>query len=96
MGFNLSKNLSDQIADHLIDKVIRFEITPGERIYEQKVAEEMGVSRSPVREAFRILEKTGLVELVPRCGARVKGLSKKSIESYCDVFALLFGHVVRR
>ncbi|MBU1170838.1 MAG: GntR family transcriptional regulator [Proteobacteria bacterium] len=96
MVFKISKNLSDQIADYLIDKVIHLEIAPGERILEQKVARELGVSRSPVREAFRILEQTGLVELIPRCGVRVTGLSEKSIDAYCDVFSLLFGHVVRR
>jgi DNA-binding GntR family transcriptional regulator len=94
--FKISKNLSDQIADHLIEKIIRFEISPGDRLLEQKVAEDLGVSRSPVREAFRVLEKTGLVKLVPRCGVKVTGLSEKNIEAYCDLFTLLFGHVVRR
>jgi DNA-binding GntR family transcriptional regulator len=94
--FKITKNLSDQIADHLIEKIIRFEISPGDRLLEQKVAEELGVSRSPVREAFRILEKTGLVQLVPRCGVKVTSLSEKRVESFCDVFTLLFSHVVRR
>jgi DNA-binding GntR family transcriptional regulator len=49
MTFKISRNLSEQIADHLVDKVIRFEIMPGERIYEQKISEELGVSRSPVQ-----------------------------------------------
>ena len=94
--FKISKNLSDQIADHLIDRIIRFESAPGDRLLEKKVAEEMGVSRSPVREAFQILEKTGLVQLIPRCGVKVTGITEKRIEAYCDVFTLLFGHVVRR
>ena len=96
MGFTASKNLSDQIADYLIEKVINLEIAPGERILEQKVAEELGVSRSPIREAMRILEQTGLVKIIPRCGARVSLISEESIEGYCDVFILLFGHVVQR
>ncbi len=94
--FKPTKNLSDQIADHLIEEIITFKISPGDRLLEQKVSEELGVSRSPVREAFRILEKTGLVELIPRCGARVSGFTEKNIDAYCDVFAMLFGHVVRR
>ncbi|GAB6096746.1 GntR family transcriptional regulator [Desulfatiferula olefinivorans] len=96
MTFNPSKNLSDQIADHLIDQVISLAILPGERILEQKIAKELGVSRSPVREAFRVLEQTGLVELVPRCGARVTAITEERIEAYCDVFILVLGHVVRR
>lgn len=94
--FKAAKNLSEQIAEHLIEQIIAFKMPPGERVPEQKVAEELGVSRSPVREAFRILEKTGLVELVPRCGVRVTGFNEQRIESYCDVFTLLFSHVVRR
>ena len=94
--FKTAKNLSEQIAEHLIENIINFKIPPGDRLLEQKVSEELGVSRSPVREAFRVLEKTGLVELVPRCGVKVTGFTEKRIEAYCDVFILLFGHVVRR
>lgn len=96
MGFNASKNLSDQIAEYLIDQVVSLKIVPGERIMEEKLAKELGVSRSPVREAFRILEQTGLVELVPRCGIRARAITEKSIEDYCDMFILLLGHVTRR
>jgi DNA-binding GntR family transcriptional regulator len=96
MTFNPSKNLSDQIADYLVDQVISLAFLPGERILEQKIAKELGVSRSPVREAFRVLEQTGLVELVPRCGARVTAITEERIEAYCDVFILVLGHVVRR
>jgi DNA-binding GntR family transcriptional regulator len=94
--FKTAKNLSDQIADHLTEQIICFQLNPGERLLEQNIAEKLGVSRSPVREAFRILEKTGLVELVPRCGVRVTGFTEKRIEAYCDVFTLLFGYAVRR
>lgn len=96
MTFNASKNLSDQIAEYLIDQVVSLKIVPGERIMEEKLAKELGVSRSPVREAFRILEQTGLVELIPRCGIRARAITEKSIEDYCDMFVLLLGHVTRR
>lgn len=96
MAFNPSKNLSDQIADYLIDQVVNLKIVPGERIMEEKLAKELGVSRSPVREALRVLEQTGLVELIPRCGARVTPITEEKIESYCDMFILVLGHVTRR
>lgn len=96
MTFNASKNLSDQIAEYLIDQVVSLKIVPGERIMEEKLSKELGVSRSPVREAFRILEQTGLVELIPRCGIRARAITVKSIEDYCDMFILLLGHVTRR
>ncbi|MBU1172872.1 MAG: GntR family transcriptional regulator [Proteobacteria bacterium] len=96
MKFSASKNLSDQIADYLEDRIVNLEIIPGERILEQKLAKELGVSRSPVREAFRILEQTGLVELIPRCGAHVTAVTKQNIEAYFDMFTLVLCHVVRR
>lgn len=94
--FKISKNLSCHIADQLTQKIIRLEISPGARILEQNVAKKLGVSRSPVREAFRILEKTGLVRFVPRCGVKVTSLSEKQVETFCGVLILLFSHAVRR
>ena len=47
------------------------ELAPGERLFEDRLAEQLGVSRNPVREALRALEGTGLVEVVPRRGAYV-------------------------
>ena len=45
---------------------------------------------------LRVFQKTGLVEIIPRCGARVRKVTEESIRGFCDVFGLLFGHVVRR
>ena len=50
-------NIPDILTRDISEKIIRNEIKPGERIMEARIAEEMGVSRSPVREALRILEK---------------------------------------
>ncbi len=83
-------NLSEQIADHITEKIIRLEIRPGERIMETRIADELKVSRSPIREALRILEKNRLVELIPRRGARVTELSAAFIIQLCDVLTALF------
>ena len=96
MAIKIGGTLPDQIADYLLGKIVRLEIEPGERILETELADELGVSRSPVREALRILEKTGLVEIVPRHGARATWLSDQNIDSFYDVFELLFSHVVQR
>jgi len=96
MELSLPKTLSDQISEYIVDKIVRMELEPGERILEQRIADELGVSRAPVREALRNVARTGLVEMVPRCGAHVRRITQKSIEGFCDVFILLFGHVVRR
>lgn len=65
------KLLSRMVADWLARRIIAGEEPPGTRLTEKKLAEQAGVSRSPVREALRILAGEGLVELVPRFGAQV-------------------------
>jgi DNA-binding GntR family transcriptional regulator len=92
----LSKTLGNknqlpyQIAEYLAEKIIHMEIKPGERIYEAKIAEELGVSRSPVREALHILNEKFLVELLPRRGAVVAGFSIKFIDDLYDVLQVLY------
>jgi DNA-binding GntR family transcriptional regulator len=63
--------LSQTVADWLAQRIISGETAPGERLTEPRIAELAGVSRSPVREALRILAGEGLVEITPRHGARV-------------------------
>ena len=96
MTLNKTANLSEQIADHITEKIIRLEIRPGERIMETRIADELKVSRSPIREAIRILEKNRLVELFPRRGARVTELSRTVIAQLCDVLTALFCLMARQ
>jgi DNA-binding GntR family transcriptional regulator len=65
------KLLSRAVADWLASRIIAGEVQPRARLTESKIAELAGVSRSPVREALRLLAAEGLVELVPRIGAQV-------------------------
>jgi DNA-binding GntR family transcriptional regulator len=69
------KLLSRAVADWLAERIISGEEPPGARLAEVKLAELAGVSRSPVREALRLLAAEGLVELVPRIGALVAEVS---------------------
>ena len=96
MALDKITNLSEQIADHISDKIIRLEFRPGERIMETKIANELKVSRSPIREALRILEKNRLVELIPRRGAQVTKLSETFIAQLCDVLMALFCLMARQ
>ncbi len=96
MKFLPSTTLSEQIANHLGDKITRLELKPGERIVETKVAEELGVSQSPVREALRILEKRKLVKLVARHGTFVSEITEDFIESMFDIFGELVGLATRK
>ncbi len=96
MAFTPPENLPEQLAREISDRIIHNELKPGERIIEARLAEEMGVSRSPLREALRILEKQKLVELTPRKGARVTPISAAYIEWYYDIFEALYSLVARR
>lgn len=91
MKFEASKTLPEQIAKYLEDRIIRREIKSGERLVETKIAEELGVSQSPMREALRMLEKVRLVRLTPRHGARVTELTEDFIISIYDIFQELVG-----
>jgi DNA-binding GntR family transcriptional regulator len=73
------KLLSRAVADWLAQRIISGEEPPGARLAEVKLAELAGVSRSPVREALRLLAAEGLVELVPRIGALVAEVSLEDV-----------------
>jgi len=96
MTFKKASQLPDQIAQYLCEKIVHLELKPGERIYEEKVAQQLGVSRSPVREALHILNKQFLVEFSPRRGAVVAGFSIKFIENLYDVLASLYTLLARK
>jgi DNA-binding GntR family transcriptional regulator len=65
------RTLREAAADEIREMINRGELQPGERLLEDRLAEQLGVSRNPIREAIRILENTGLVEVTPRRGAHV-------------------------
>lgn len=88
--FKASKGLTEQIAEYLESRIIHLELKPGERLYEIKLASEMGVSRAPLREALRMLEMSGLVEFMPRRGVRVSELSEETVLAITDVIKEVF------
>jgi DNA-binding GntR family transcriptional regulator len=73
MNLNLvqTQTLQDHVYTYLYNKIVSGDIPPGQRIVEQKVAKETGISRSPVREAIRRLESENLVIVSPRGGVKV-------------------------
>lgn len=74
------KSLVDYIIQDLEDKIISGILKPGERIVEEALCKEFGVSRSPVREALRTLESQGYVTREPRKGVTVSRVTAKEIE----------------
>lgn len=91
INFNDYKPLREVIFNTIREAIIIGELKPGERLMEVQLAEKMGVSRTPVREAIRKLELEGLVEMLPRKGARVANLSEKDIMDVLEVRSTLDG-----
>ena len=77
--------LSESIFIELRSAILRGKLRPGEKLSEQQVCDKFGLSRTPVREAFRQLEVEGLIETIPNRGAFVVGLSKRDIEDLYEM-----------
>ena len=86
MRFQAPESLSEQIAQHLGQRIITRDLQPGERIQELKVSGELNVSRGSVREALLILERRHLVDIFPRRGAVVSSLTPDSVNSLYDIY----------
>ena len=84
---SLSRVVSDQIRGRILDGTLK----PGERLVEDRLSAELGVSRVPVREALRGLSAEGLVTLLPRRGATVVEVTPESVAELVEVRALLEG-----
>ena len=80
------KSVNTDIAyDHLRQCILRGDYGPGQALMTEALAEEIGVSRTPVRDALRKLEADGLVEIQPRLGARVKQFDRQEFREMCEL-----------
>lgn len=77
--------LRDVVFQTLREAIITGEFEPGERLMEIALSRKLGVSRTPVREAIRKLELEGLVVMVPRKGAHVARITKKSLRDVLEI-----------
>ena len=77
--------LRDVVFQTLRQAILRGELKPGERLMEIQLANKLGVSRTPIREAIRKLELEGLVLMIPRKGAEVAKISEKSLKDVLEV-----------
>lgn len=96
MQFKANDSLSEQIAQHLGQQIIRGEMLPGDRIQELRITSELEVSRGSVREALLILQRRHLIDILPRRGAVVKDLSESQVRSLYEIAQVLLGLVVRK
>lgn len=69
--------LKDRIYQNIKSSIIELHLYPGEQLTEQRLADELGVSKSPIREALQRLEQNGLVHMVPYKGCYVSKLEKE-------------------
>jgi DNA-binding GntR family transcriptional regulator len=88
--------LLERVVSRLREAILKREFKPGERLVQEELAEAMGVSRMPVREALRQLEKEGLVTLEPHKGAIVTPVTPDDIEEIYHLRAVLEAMAVAR
>ena len=88
-----SPALYEQVAERLRARIYAHELAPGSWIDEQALADEFGISRTPMREALKVLASEGLVLLKPRRGCYVTEMSERDIDEIFPVLALLEGRV---
>ena len=79
------KPLRELVCEHIREAIINGTFAPGERLMEIQMADEMGVSRTPVREAIRKLEMEGFVVMIPRRGTYVSNMSIKDINDVYEI-----------
>ena len=77
--------LRDVVFNTLRQAILRGELKPGERLMEIQLANKLGVSRTPIREAIRKLELEGLVLMIPRKGAEVAEITEKNLRDVLEV-----------
>ena len=88
---NKPRTLVDQVYHEMLDRILQNVWSTGHQALEQELAEELGVSRTPVREALIRLQRDGLVKVVPRHGMRVLPISLQDIQEIHQILTSLEG-----
>ena len=78
-----------EVTSRLRNLIVESQIKPGERVPELEISRDLGVSRTPIREALKVLASEGLVELLPLRGAVVKNFSSKDAADMLEVMGLI-------
>lgn len=88
--------LREKILETIRDAIITGALKPGEKVAEPELAERFGISRTPIREAFRQLESEGYLTVIPRKGAVVTSFSPRDVEEFYAIKSILEGYAARR
>ena len=83
------RSLMTVVLDNIRRRILTGEFRPAQKINESEIAVNLGISRSPVREAFRILERDGLITTLPRKGSYITDISLKDLEELFEVRKIL-------
>lgn len=83
------RTLHDELVDRVRTLIVEGQLAPEARIHESELGRALGVSRTPLREALKVLASEGLIELVPGRGAVVKRLTRKDVREMLDVLIAL-------
>lgn len=81
--------LRDVVFQTLRTAILKGDLKPGERLMELQLASKLGVSRTPIREAIRMLEQEGLARTIPRKGAEVASMTEKDMEDVLQIRCVL-------
>jgi DNA-binding GntR family transcriptional regulator len=84
-------SLHDTVVDRLRDLIVEGDLAPGARVPERELTLRFGVSRTPLREALKVLASEGLVDLLPNRGARVAQITPRDVEDMFEVMGALEG-----
>ncbi len=87
----IAASLHDEVLIQLRRMIFEGELKPGARIVERLLCERLKVSRTPLREAFKVLASEGLLDLLPNCGARVSQLREQDIRDALEVMGAIEG-----
>lgn len=93
--FKANDSLSEQIARHIGNLIVNGELKAGDRIQELRIASELNVSRGSVREAYLILERRYLIEIMPRKGAVVAKLTPAHVKNIYEMNVALMSILVK-
>ena len=88
--------LREKILETIRDAILSGHLSPGEKVTEPELAERFGISRTPIREAFRQLESEGYLTVIPRKGAVVVTFSDKDIAEFYAIKSILEGFAARQ
>ncbi|NNG07650.1 MAG: GntR family transcriptional regulator [Desulfobacteraceae bacterium] len=89
------KPLGHYVFENLKQAIVRGDFSPGNRLVESRIAEAMGISRTPVREAIHKLEREGLIKKLPQGGFYVLNLSREEIEETFGIRSVLESYAAR-